>query len=68
MHINSGVPKVLSTKLDHSNINLFADDTVFMHSFDNKIDGGTKINSDLSNFFKWSQDWLVLFSAPKLSL
>ena len=37
-----------------------------MYSFDSKTeDGSIKINSDFYNIFKCSQDWLVLFCAPK---
>ena len=56
----------LSSKLEYCDINLFADDTVLLYGYGNKIDDGSiKVNMDLNNIFDWSQDWLVNFSAPK---
>ena len=55
----------LVTKIEFSNIRLFADDTCIFLSGENMDDVATKLNNDLKNIEEWSQNWLVEFSASK---
>lgn len=49
----------------HTQMRLFADDTCMFITIDNRDLATEQVNEDLSAIMKWSEDWLVAFSAPK---
>ena len=51
--------------INHSNINLFADDTCVYHSYNDRHQGINNINEDLNNIILWSKKWLVDFNSSK---
>ena len=49
----------------HTQIRLFADDTCLFITVDNRDATTAQVNVDLDAIEKWSDEWLVTFSAPK---
>ena len=51
--------------IQHTQLRLFADDTCVFITVDNRDQATDQVNMDLSSIMKWSEDWLVSFSAAK---
>ena len=55
----------LVDEVKYSEVNLFADDTCVYLSYNNRLDGISKINEDLNNIIQWSKRWLMDFNPAK---
>ena len=55
----------LTKVVRHTQIRLFADDTCLFITVDNRDATTAQVNVDLDAIEKWSDEWLVTFSAPK---
>ena len=55
----------LTKVVRHTQIRLFADDTCLFITVDNRDATTAQVNVDLDAIEKWSEEWIVTFSAPK---
>ena len=51
--------------VEHSQVRLFADDTILYLFVDNPVADAIALNKDLANLSDWASEWLVKFSPSK---